>query len=154
MNEENKTICFSHNDNVIIVVHEDCPESGLCELGDLSTDGGEVFFHLPGTDAWGEWEETDSQKHLVFKSYDDKIYCRCRITDEILQKLEREGGFLLIITETPITVDELEENFGESCEPEEIEEWIRKKEIENGLTEGAIEALICCYKKRQEEQEE
>ena len=145
MNTKNQPICFSHNDNVIVVVHQESWENDLRELGDKSMDGGEVFFFLLSVDAWGELEIINSQKYLVFKSSENEVYYRCQITDDILEKLEREGGFLLILTEIPITVSELEENFNQSCELEEIETWIRKKEKENGATEGSIDGLICCF---------
>ena len=136
---------FSNGNNVMIIVSKDSCENKLSELHGLTVEAdNEYFFYLMGTDAWGELLEKDEVKYLVFKST-DKNYFECIISDEILEKLEQENGFMLVETEVPITLAEIQEAFGESCEFEDIEAWMREKEEENGLEIGGIDGTLCCF---------
>ena len=133
---------YSNEDNVMIIVPYD---NNLAQLHGLTVEvDNEFFYYLQGIDAWGELKEKNGDKMLVFKTI-ETTYFECSISDEILEKLMREHGFMLVETKIPITLEELHKVFDNSCEFEEIDAWMREKEDEHSLEIGDINGMLCCF---------
>ena len=113
------------NEVFVVVCKTECSNEweALRELDGCETESDDMFY-IMGTDAWGELEETLSEKLLVFKS-NETTYFKCPISAEILTILTRENerGFMLIQSELLLNENQVFQMFSEQ----------------------EIEGLICCF---------